>query len=168
MCLVASVIAKARREETLNALVAIFSSTAVARCPRKGTTKATVHPYSNLISHINHGKVLVVIPDEPSSCRFRKRHIKPKNIDTINKQLTDQRENRISADAKPTMAEYITIIVTTEEEAMVCHMLRKHYHIWYVQVGEIKATELRIDFKPDNKTFKYPPYLTWPNTSELE
>lgn len=108
-----------------------------------------------------------LIPDEPLDGKFRKRNIDPKNIDTINRHLAQQREIHMSADEKQTTAEDLKINVPPYNEEVVCNMLQKHEPISSGQLFEINATELLIDLKQEANPPKSPPYQAVPKTREL-
>lgn len=127
-----------------------------------------MNPANLVESHISHGELLRLIPDETMVGQFRKRQISPKNIDTIHKHLVDQNESHISADEKPTTPKDKKIDVPPNKAAVVRDMPWKHERIWFGQLGQIKATAFRIDSKFDVNPFKSPPYRAVPKTREHE
>lgn len=112
--------------------------------------------------------MLCLIPDETPVGKFHKRHVDPKNIYTINRHLLDQRESHMAEDEKLTTADDIKIDVPPEKEDAVRNMLLNYENSWSGQLGEIKATELRIYLKPDAKLFKSFPYRAIRKIRELE
>lgn len=88
---------------------------------------------------------------------FCRRNIDLKSIDIINQILEDKHET-----------DDINIYVSPDKEQVVYDLLRKHERIWSAQLGEIKATELRIELKANARTLKDPVYRAVPKTRELE
>lgn len=60
------------------------------------------------------------------------------------------------------------IDVPPDNGKAVCDMLRKHKQMWSGKLGKIKATELWMDLKPDNRPFKSPPHRDGPKTEKLK
>lgn len=71
-------------------------------------------------------------------------------------------------DEKPKAAAYMKVDVTQDKEEPVCNIFWSKENILFGQLGEIKATELRIYIKPDAKPFKYPQFWAAPKTLVLE
>ncbi len=49
----------------------------------------------------------------------------------------------------------------------ILRMLRKHQDMWKGQLGEVKATEHRIDLEPDTRPIRQAPYRAGQKTREL-
>lgn len=100
-----------------------FSSTPIPLRRLQGIAKAAARLSNPVESHITHGYVLGLIPDEPSKGYCSKRNTDPQNIDTINQHLVDQHELHISVDEKPKTADEIKIHVLKAKEQAVREML---------------------------------------------
>lgn len=106
MCLVPDGVSTFRREP-FKILVANFGSIPIEIYQLQAIVKSATHPE---IAYQPRGDA----PSHPGRVddgEFRKHHIDPKTIDTINKDLSDQRESRMSAEEKPTTAGDINIDV---------------------------------------------------------
>lgn len=78
MRLVASRIANAGREKTVQNPGANLGSTKMELSLRQAVAKAAAHPEIPLESNITHSEILGLIPDEKAPDKFRKRNIDPK------------------------------------------------------------------------------------------
>lgn len=76
-------VAKVRQDEPFKNLVANFGSTRIELCPWQAIANAATHHEKLVELHISHGEMLDIIPDDLMDRKFRKRHLYPKNIDTI-------------------------------------------------------------------------------------
>lgn len=100
--------------------------------------------------------------------KFRKSHANVRDIETINKHLSDKGEQHLGADEKPVTADDIDINVPDENKPVFRGMLRKTDHMLSDQPGEKRITEMKIDLVPDTKPFKSPPYRAGFKRTEIE
>ena len=167
MCLTGTGIADVTAGKPFHVLVANFGERPIDLRPQQVVAMAGSHPEKLVESDISHSEMLGIIPDNVDT-KFRKRHVNVRDIDTINKHLSDQREQHMGEDEKPKTADEIDLNVPEDRKQEVRDMLRKHEKSWSGQLGDITVTEMRIDLKPDAKPFKSPPYRAGPKTRELE
>lgn len=160
----AAVVANVTCNTPFRILVANFGSTLVQLRHKQAIAKAAPPPSNVAEAHISHSEMFELIPDG----KFRKHHIYPENIDTINKHLVDQREIDMAEDEKKTTADKIKHDVLPDNEQAVRDMIRKHVQVLSGQLSQIKETKLRINSKSNAKPFKCPPYRADPKTRELE
>ena len=167
MCIAGTGVANVKANLPFRILIANFGDNDVTLAPQQVVAKASGHPETLAESHLSHAEVFGLIPDDKDT-KFRKRHANARDVDTINRHLADHREKHMGEDEKPVTADDINVDVPDDKVDEVRAMLRKHEKAWSGQLGEINATELRIDLKPDAIPFESPPYRAGPKTRELE
>lgn len=105
--------------------------------------------------------MLRLIPDDKNT-KFRKRHVDVRNIEKINKHITDQRKQDMGKGEKPVTVADNPLDVLLDREGDIRNMLWKHEPMWLGQLAEINITEMRIDLVPHAKPFKSPPISARP------
>ena len=79
---------------------------------------ASAHREKIVESDVTHAELLGLLPDNVDT-KYRKRHVKVRDIETINQHLADERERHLCDDEKPVLAEDIDLNVPEEEEDQV-------------------------------------------------
>lgn len=101
MCLLATGVTNVTGENPFHVLFANFSWTQIELRPRQAISKSAAHSAHLVESHITDSKMFSLITDEIPKGKLRKRHIHPKNINTINRHLVHQRKSHNAEDIKP-------------------------------------------------------------------
>lgn len=100
---------------------------------------ADMHQQKTVESGISHGKMLGLISDDTDT-KNRKRNVNARDIETINKNLSDGRERHMGTDEIPITAKDLNFDITVERQGEVCNMLQKHEQMWSGQLGEITVS----------------------------
>lgn len=89
MCLDATGRASVESDKSSRILVANFSDKLVDLLTQKIIASGWTHRKNLVESHVSHYKILVLIPDDRDA-KMIKRHVYVRDIEKINKELTDQ------------------------------------------------------------------------------
>lgn len=114
-----------------------------------------------------HIEMLGIIHDNGGT-KFRKRHVDFRDIDKIDKHLTDQRELHMGQDGKLVMAADIQINVPSDREVYIRNILRTHERMCSRHLWEINITEMTIELVTNAKLFKSHTCRDGPRTRELK
>lgn len=134
ICSAATRVANTESDKSFRILVVNFSDHCVDVLPKEVVASSPAHPNNLVESHIWHAKMLHLIPDDRDT-NFRQRHVHIRDIDIVNKNLTDQREKHMGKDEKLVMARDFPMNVPSDMEAYIRSMLRNHENMWSAENG---------------------------------
>lgn len=167
ICLGGAGVAQAHLDEPFRIIVAHFGEQPITLLPKQFVATENPHPENLVEWQISHAEMLV-LGEETHDGRFWRRHFNPRYEDIIKRRLVGEREKHMGAEEKPMPTDDIELDFPWEKETAVRDMLWKHERLWSGQLVKIKGTEMRIDFIPDEKPFKSPPYRAGPKPRDIE
>ncbi len=137
---------------------------------KAGTKIVVAKPHPKWIkeSSYSHSDILGIVEEGPDNS-YKKRQMDAKNLDTINQYLTKLQKSQEESTENKMKVEDINLDEIPEEyHEQIRNMLKKHESMWLGGLGEISVIEHTIEFTPEARPFKSPPYRASPKARELE
>lgn len=122
LCLSDTGITNLKSDEPFDILVSNFGEHAIDFLPHQVVAYASGYSDTLVESEISYAEMFCIIPNDVET-KFCKRHVDAKDIDTINRQIADQREVRMGKDEKPLSADDISIDIPPDIDDAIQPML---------------------------------------------
>lgn len=134
MRLAGTCIGNVEPDQPFRILIANFGDHPIALLTHQVVGAASTHPEKQFESHMSHGEVLGLSPDDRDT-KFHKHHVNVRDIETINKHLAYQWEEHTYVRDKRITADDIEIDEPDDNKSAIREMLRKHERVWSGQLG---------------------------------